>query len=382
MECCYYKQKQCLSCQWLDKSYTKQLADKQHILINKLAPFQIPAIYEPIASSVEGFRNKAKMVVTGTVEKPILGIINHQNEPLDLCECPLYPQPLQQALIKIRQYIKLAGLAPYNINKKKGELKFVIVTYEHSRFMVRFILRSHNRIARIQETLAILQQLIPQIVVISVNIQPKHAAILEGEEEIILTDEQWLPIVVNQIPLFIRPQSFFQTNTLVAAQLYRVAANWVQEIQHQSGHLKHIWDLFCGVGGFGLHCVQSGMRLTGIEISHEAIECAKKSAHLLNLTTTDFRSLDSTEFALTQQDIPDFVLVNPPRRGMGDVLAQYLQQVGPKYILYSSCNIDSLVSDLVILSDYQVIKAQLFDMFPYTAHVETMVLLQQRNMVV
>ena len=102
---------------------------------------------------------------------------------------------------------------------------------------------------------------------VSVNIQPQHAAILEGEKEIFLTDQHTLSENFNGIPLFIRPQGFFQTNPLVAQGLYATAPRFGCKICR----LLNFGTLFCGVGGFGLHCAkalqdkhQQEVELTGI----------------------------------------------------------------------------------------------------------------------
>ncbi|STF44836.1 23S rRNA (uracil-5-)-methyltransferase [Escherichia coli] len=99
-----------------------------------------------------------------------------------------------------------------------------------------------------------------------------------------------------------------------------------------------MWDLFCGVGGFGLHCATPDMQLTGIEIAPEAIACAKQSAAELGLTRLQFQALDSTQFATAQGEVPELVLVNPPRRGIGKPLCDYLSTMAPRFIIYSSCN--------------------------------------------
>lgn len=111
-------------------------------------------------------------------------------------------------------------------------------------------------------------------------------AIMEGETEIYLTDQQALAERFNDVPLWIRPQSFFQTNPTVASRLYATARDWVGQLP-----VRHMWDLFCGVGGFGLHCATPQMQLTGIEIAPEAIACAKQSAAELGLTRLHFRAL-------------------------------------------------------------------------------------------
>lgn len=384
MQCRYYQQKKCLSCPWIERPYQTQLDEKQQQLIKQLTPFQPLELKAPFASEQKGFRNKAKMAVLGTVEKPILGI-QHNEQAVDLCDCPLYSDSMQSILKIVRSYIRKQGIVPYNINKRKGELKFIIITESASNsqnsYMLRFVLKSSKFVEQIKNTISQLQSYIQNLQVVSINIQPNHAAILEGEQELVITDNPYLPIKLNNIELYIKSKSFFQTNTYVAENLYKTASDWVTNLP-----ISSIWDLFCGVGGFGLSCVTNidnticnDIKLTGIEISSDAIECANKSAKKLGFKHLTFKSLDATQYAITQHDIPDLVLLNPPRRGAGKTLMQYLEQVEPNYILYSSCHLTSLVNDLNELSNYKILKTQLFDMFPHTSHMEILVLLQKKD---
>lgn len=379
MKCHYYEQKKCLSCLWINDSYPVQLDKKQSELIEKLTPFKPIDVMPPFASKESGFRNKAKMAVLGTVEKPVLGI-QTDSGVVDLCDCPLYSHNMQNILKIVRTYIRKQGFVPYNVNKRKGELKFIVLTEsatsENNGFMLRFVLNSQRYVEKIKHSIAQLQDKIHNLQVISVNIQPNHSAILEGEEEIILSDNSFLPITLNDIPLFIKPKSFFQTNTYIAEKLYKTASDWVT-----NKAIHSVWDLFCGVGGFGLHCVnfshdESTTQLIGIEINPDAIECATKSAQQLDFKKLSFKSLDATNYVSSGQDTPDLVLLNPPRRGAGLSLMTYLQQLKPNYILYSSCNLLSLVDDLKVLPNYQIHKVQLFDMFPHTSHMEVLLLLK------
>lgn len=144
---------------------------------------------------------------------------------------------------------------------------------------------------------------------ITANIQPVHMAIMEGETEIYLTDQQALAERFNDVPLWIRPQSFFQTNPTVASRLYATARDWVGQLP-----VRHMWDLFCGVGGFGLHCATPQMQLTGIEIAPEAIACAKQSAAELGLTRLHFQALDSAIRHRTRRNArPGIGESSPPR---------------------------------------------------------------------
>ena len=372
MHCALYAAGTCRSCQWLEKPYPQQLTDKQHHLQSLLAERDVAHWLAPIAGEQSAFRNKAKMVVSGSVERPLLGMLHRDGTPVDLSGCPLYPASFAPMFAVLKSFIARAGLTPYNVARKRGELKYLLLTEStHSGgVMLRFVLRSESKLAQLRAALPWLQQQLPQLRVISANIQPVHMAIMEGELEIPLTEQQALEEQFNQVPLYIRPQSFFQTNPKVAAELYATARDWVRALGIES-----MWDLFCGVGGFGLHCAQTDTRLTGIEISAEAIACARQSAKTLGLQQVNFQALDSTKFATAEGSVPQLVLVNPPRRGIGKDLCDYLNQMAPGYILYSSCNAETMAKDIGMLPDYRIERVQLFDMFPHTAHYEVLTLL-------
>ncbi|EIQ78218.1 23S rRNA (uracil-5-)-methyltransferase RumB domain protein [Shigella flexneri 1235-66] len=120
------------------------------------------------------------------------------------------------------------------------------------------------------------------------------------------------------------------------------------------------------------------MKLTGIEIAPEAITCAKQSAQELGLQNLHFQALDSTQFATAQGEVPDLVLVNPPRRGIGKPLCDFLSHMAPRFIVYSSCNAQTMAKDIRELPGYRIERVQLFDMFPHTAHYEVLTLLSRR----
>lgn len=371
MHCALYDAGRCRSCQWLELPLMQQLADKMANLRELLAGHPAARWLAPVSGPETAFRNKAKMVVSGSVERPLLGMLHRDGTPEDLTDCPLYPPSFEPVFAALKPFIARAGLTPYNVARKRGELKYLLLTEsQQGGMMLRFVLRSAAKLAQLRAALPWLQQQLPQLKVITANIQPVHMAIMEGEQEIFLSDQQALAENFNGVPLWIRPQSFFQTNPTVASQLYATARDWVRALP-----VNHMWDLFCGVGGFGLHCATPQMRLTGIEIAPEAIACAKQSAAQLGLTNLHFQALDSTQFATHEDDIPQLVLVNPPRRGIGAELCDYLSRMAPSYIIYSSCNARTMAADIDRLQGYRLERVQLFDMFPHTAHYEVLTLL-------
>jgi len=372
VDCSYFAAGVCRSCAWLEDPYDVQLARKQERVSRALAATAPVQWEDPVRSAESGFRNKAKMVVAGAVESPTLGILGPDGRGVDLLGCGLHSRGLQRALPVLSRFVTPARLTPYSVPQRRGELKHVILTESpHGELMVRWVLRSTDGLGRIRKHLPSLAAELP-VAVASVNLQPEHKAVLEGPEEIVLTDREALTMRINDIDLHLRPQSFFQTNTEVAAALYRHARSLVDEASP-----ARVWDLYCGVGGFGLHVARTDRSVVGVESSARAVESAAASAAALGLDGTTWVATDATAYALAAEDIPDLVIVNPPRRGIGARLAGWLEASGVRHVVYSSCNVDSLARDLAAMPSLRPVSARLLDMFPHTPHHEVLVLLQR-----
>src|SRR3954452_5396465 len=245
--CHHFDAGRCRSCSLLGLPYDVQLLDKQRQVETLLAGHDV-AWLPPVASPQLVFRNKAKMVVHGTVEEPTLGILNPAGGGVDLRDCPLHTNGIRAALPVLAGFVTAACLTPYDVPARRGELKHLLVTESpDGELMVRFVLRSQEPVARIRKHLPALQADLPALAVASANLQPEHKAILEGDHEILLTDQATLTMRVADLRLHLRPQSFFQTNTPMAAELYELGRSWVREIAPGTA-----WDLYCGVGGFAL----------------------------------------------------------------------------------------------------------------------------------
>lgn len=373
VQCHYYDAARCRSCTLIEQPYADQLAAKQERCRDLLAPFGPVDWLPPVASAESGFRNKAKLAVGGTVEQPTLGILDAGAAGVDLRDCGLYPASLRAALPVIADFVTLARLVPYDVPTRRGELKYVLVTESPAgELMVRFVLRSTESLSRLRKHLPLLLAALPRAVVVSANLQPEHKAVLEGDQEVVLTESSTLRMRVNEVDLHLRPQSFFQTNTEVAAALYRIGRDWVDATTPAG-----VWDLYCGVGGFALHVARPGRKVVGIETSAEAVASAEHSRDDLGLTHVRFEAGDATQFALAAGHAPDLVIVNPPRRGIGEELAGWLETSGVREVVYSSCNAASLARDLAAMPSLRPQRGRLLDMFPQTGHYEVIVALSR-----
>ncbi|BAW94059.1 23S rRNA (Uracil-5-)-methyltransferase RumB [Actinomyces sp. Chiba101] len=395
----------------MDTALEAQLAAKQDAVARRLGAHVPDAAWEPPAMSEPShFRNKAKMAVSGTADAPILGLADRWGGAVDLRSCPLHAPVIEEALPVLAGFIGWAGLEPYSIPERRGELKHLLVTASpDGDLMVRFVLRSRRLVGRLREGLTRLRGLLPTLAVASANIQPIHQAILEGDEEIVLTEEDSLLMRLSlpggartasgrqaasaprELALHLPTRAFFQTNTAVTEALYATARDWAVDVPVGAGPVRRAWDLFCGVGGFALALAggargddapgpgATGLSVLGMELSASAIDGARASAALAGLPpgrvrfeAGDARVLDPSE-ARELGGLPDLLIVNPPRRGIGEELAEGIEASGVGRVLYSSCNPMTLADDLARMPSLRVRRARLFDMFPHTTHAEVLV---------
>jgi 23S rRNA (uracil747-C5)-methyltransferase len=375
--CTYYNQDICRSCSLIELSYSEQLNQKLNILQTALSPFGPFNLAATVSSNTQGFRNKAKMSVSGTIEKPIIGLLGTENLDAgrEILNCPLHHPKINELLKLLPDFIRQAKLAPYLIAEKKGELKGLILFHSEktSQTYLRFVLRSKESIDRIKKHIPSLQEHFPGLTCVSANIQPIAHAILEGFEEVFLTKGSSIAHRSGIFEVNIEPQAFVQTNQAVAEQLYTTAAAWVREKQ-----TKNFLELFCGQGLFSFHASSFISKGLGIELNAQAIEQAKLTKEQLQLSHLNFKASDAVSTAKDIADFqPDLLLVNPPRKGLGEAVS--LVHQGPQeQIIYSSCDIHSLAKDLETLTkSFKVTRVQLFDMFPHTKHFETLVLLER-----
>ncbi len=176
---------------------------------------------------------------------------------------------------------------------------------------------------------------------------------------------------IDNIRYMISPSSFFQVNTLGASKLYDL----IYRVSDLKGDEK-VLDLYCGTGTISLYLSRFCRSVVGIEINEDSIRDANKNKALNNICNVKFICgdvLGNIEF-----DDYDLVIVDPPRSGLNKGVIDDLFKINSKKIVYVSCDPMSLVRDLGILKDrYRIISVNIVDMFAYTYHVESVVLLER-----
>lgn len=362
----------------LDKSYADTLRLKEHEL-QTLFPQHLAQIKPTIAlpGDATGSRNKAKLAVFSDNNQITFGYYQQDGSTRELENCPLHAEGLNALLPHIRDILNRHKIIPYSFTSKSGELKYLLISASgegnDAEFLLRFVLRSKESLHRLRKATTEMLALSSSIKVITANIQPIHQAIIEGEEEIVLNDNSVIIHSFDEFKLALGARSFFQVTPFIAKALYNSVANAIALDSPAS-----LIDLYCGVGAFSFYASRYCSDITGVEISKEAIDCARQSTNL-NQTNVNFVAMDVEEYLKTSDKKFDAVLVNPPRRGLNSSIINMIKTISPKFIYYSSCNAKTLSRDFAEMQDlYEIKSLQIFDMFPYTSHYETLMCLVKK----
>ena len=172
--------------------------------------------------------------------------------------------------------------------------------------------------------------------------------------------------------------SFFQTNSYSAEVLYQTARDYVGDL---GGSDKTVFDLYSGTGTIAQLMAPAAGKVIGVEIVEEAVEAAKKNAAANGLDNCEFIAGDVLKVLDEVEEKPDMIILDPPRDGIHPKALPKIIAYGVEHIVYISCKPTSLVRDLEVFLEngYRVDKAVAVDQFPWTANVETVVLLSQQK---
>jgi 23S rRNA (uracil747-C5)-methyltransferase len=373
--CEYYNNDHCRSCEIIETAYALQLKQKEQEVQSAFPDFK--SLSPSVQSPEQNFRHRAKFVVTGKLDSPIIGLSGEGDldSGRELLNCPLHHPSINKLVKLLPEFIKTCKLTPYNIKERTGELKGIIIftNYSATQMYLKLILRSKESIDRIRKHETRLRLIMPELKVISVNIQPIPHAILEGEEEIVITSDSLIWHNFKNVRMLVGTNGFIQTNPIVAEQLYTTASQWIKNYNHQK-----MVELFCGYGAFSFFAHENIKKAVGVEINAPSIAVANQTKEKLGLSNLSFIAApaDSVKETLLKEN-PDLILVNPPRRGLSTSV-QLIKDSHCRGIIYSSCSLETLKKDIDELKDqFEIKKLQVFDMFPHTKHFEVLAYLER-----
>ncbi len=374
------KQEQsCLGCPLINMKYQAQLDYKQQRVAKALEEQQLlrdDLVLPTLPSEPPlGYRASAKLVFVRNREKVLIGLYQRgSHEVIDCPDCPVHHPLINRIATVIRNEVQRLGISTYSSKHQNGLLRYLLIRVSplNDKAMVTFVsnFRDLQQLPKLGKRL---MHKVPQVIAVHQNVNSSTGNVILGQETLKLHGLPDLIDRVGDIRLRIAPEAFFQVNTLQATRLYALIRQWAG-LSRQDNAV----DLYCGIGGIALHLAKDAGQVFGIESVAEAVRNAADNAELNDLHNCRFQAGDATEELQKlagRLDNLALTTLNPPRKGCSAELLQELCAIRPSQIIYVSCDPDSLARDLKILTDggYRLERVQPVDMFPQTAHVETLV---------
>lgn len=275
----------------------------------------------------------------------------------------------------IREYARSLGITFYNEHAHEGQLRTLILRSNHKGEIMLIVVWADEPDMRVMEYI---RDSFPEIISLLYVVNRKFNDTIGDQEVHVFSGQDHIMEQMENLQFKVGPKSFYQTNTLQAYELYKVA----REFAGLTGN-ELVFDLYTGTGTIANFVAHQARQVIGIEYVPEAIEDAKVNANINHLDNTLFFAGDMKDILnenfIDQYGRPDVIITDPPRAGMHEDVINTILFAEPKRIVYVSCNPATQARDLNMLdAKYIVKKVQPVDMFPHTHHVENVVLLEKR----
>ncbi|MBR4452562.1 MAG: 23S rRNA (uracil(1939)-C(5))-methyltransferase RlmD, partial [Clostridia bacterium] len=290
--------------------------------------------------------------------------------------CMTEDETADKIITDIRAMLPKFKMTVYDEDRRTGFLRYVLVKRGFSSGEVMVVLvAADSRFPMKKKFTASLLEMHPEITTVVLNINPKDTNLVLGEREEILHGAGYIEDTLCGLKFAISPRSFYQINPVQCEKLY----NKAMEYAELDGNSKVI-DAYCGIGTIGMVAAKTAGNVIGVELNKDAVRDAISNAKRNDMKNICFYCDDAGEFMEAMADegeSADVVFMDPPRAGSSRKFIESMLKLSPGKIVYISCNPETLARDLnyIIKGGYKVKEMTPVDMFPFTNHVETVVLL-------
>jgi tRNA (uracil-5-)-methyltransferase len=359
----------CGGCLWQHMAYDAQIKMKLMMINRAFEHADHEERIEKIEPAPDTFYYRNRMdYVFGWKGELGLKEYGQWNRYIDLSTCMLLDKETPTILQIVRDLVTEFKLEPWDSKKYTGDVRYTVIRLgkNTNERMLIFLVHDFNRVSD-EMRAEIVKRLSPLCTTIYLGENPEITDVSYAKSFILLHGNEYLNEETNGIRYAIHPNSFFQTNTAMAAKLQST----VLDLIPSKGKLL---DLYCGLGFFGIAAAKRGNTVYGHELDAFAIELAHKNADANGVADKTRWGAGPTEALDWSTEKPDAVIIDPPRAGLHPKALQALIENEPPMIVYVSCNFHRLVDELKQLkTKYKVESLQALDLFPHTPHVEVVV---------
>lgn len=386
----------CGGCKWQNLDYKQQLYFKQKQVFDaftRIGKLSFPDILPIIGSEqIYNYRNKMEYAFSNKMwltneqinsaekfkDRNALGfhLPGLFDKILDIKQCYLQHELGNEIRNFVKQFCEDNNYTFFDNREQYGLMRSLIIRNSSiGEWMVIVMFHQDDRDKR-ENLLNAISDNFPQITSLMYIINPKRNDSYGDLDVHVFKGKDHMIEEMEGLKFKIGPKSFYQTNSLQAYELYKVARDFAALKGNEL-----VYDLYTGTGTIANFVAKKAKKVIGIEYVAAAIEDAKINSAFNGISNTDFFAGDMKD-VLTSDFIqlhgkPDVVITDPPRAGMHESVVNRLLEMESPKIVYVSCNPATQARDLQLLSTkYKITKVQPVDMFPQTHHVENVALLE------
>lgn len=372
--------KKCGGCQYQGIAYKEQLQKKQKqeedllkkfCKVEKIIGMKNPCYYRNKVHRTFG-RDRKGNIICGTYEEG-----THRIVPVD--ECLIEDQKCQEIIHTIKGLLKSFKIKTYDEDTGYGLLRHVMVRrgFKTGEIMVVLVLGSPILPSK-NNFVKALRKVHPEISTVVLNINDRKTSMVLGERENTIYGKGFIRDELCGCTFRISPKSFYQVNPVQTEILYQTAIDFA-ELTGKEG----VIDAYCGIGTIGMVAAKRAKKVIGVELNGDAVRDARMNAKENQMSNIEFRQGDAGEFMVAMAEKGqkmDVVFMDPPRAGSDERFLSSVVKLGPKKVVYISCNPVTLERDLkyLVKHGYAVDKIQPVEMFPYTEHIENVCSLHKK----
>ena len=390
----------CGGCKWQHLPYEAQLRYKQKQVVDNLTRIGKIPLGEvlPILGSArtQFYRNKLEFtfsnkkwlteeqVQSGETFDEMNGLGFHIpgmfDKVLDIHKCWLQDDISNRIRLSIKEYcLQHEGYPFFDLRNQEGFMRTLMIRTASTGDVMLVVVFYHEDRERREALLNHIAQQFPEITSLLYVINGKCNDTITDQEVHVFRGKDHIIEEMEGLRFKVGAKSFYQTNSLQAYELYKVARSFAGLTGKEL-----VYDLYTGTGTIANFVSRQAREVIGIEYVPEAIEDAKVNSAFNHIENTRFYAGDMkdilTEDFIRTHGRPDVIITDPPRAGMHEDVIKTILAAQPERIVYVSCNPATQARDLNLLDvAYTVRKVQPVDMFPHTHHVENVVLLEKRT---
>lgn len=371
----------CGGCQLQNMTYPRQLAFKQAKVVSLLGRYAHVADIIGMDSPYH-YRNKVQAAFGVTRGgKIISGVYQSSTHNIvSVDSCRLENETADRIIVTVRGLLSSFKLTAYDERRERGFLRHVLVRVGKSSGQVMVVLvTAAPEFPGKNNFIKALLKAHPEITTIVQNVNPKFTSMVLGDKQTVLYGDGYITDTLCSLTFRISPKSFYQINPVQTEKLYMKAIEFAALKGDET-----VLDAYSGIGTIGLCASANAGKVICVENNPDAVRDAKINARLNNIKNAEFYCDDAGEFmlSLAKENVHiDTVFTDPPRAGCSREFLGSVCSLYPEKIVYISCNPQTQARDVRFLTErgYAVRKIQPVDQFPFTAHIENIVLLTKKQ---